>query len=88
MRIGTKIFYGCEGARQDYIDATHNSYPIAILSTIAFFIAFAKRTPVHQKLYRELGYSMGLGGMVSYGYSYWWYSKYIEVIDQSYEIVK
>jgi len=35
-----------------------------------------------------LGYSLGLGSLVSYSYAYWWYSKYIEVIDQSYTIVK
>ena len=31
---------------------------------------------------------MGLGALVAYGYAYRWYSKYIEVIDESYEIVK
>ena len=88
MRIGTKIFYACETARQDYITATHSSYPIGVLSSLAFFVGFANRTPIHSKLYRELGYSVALGAMVSYAYAYRWYSKYIEVIDQSYDVVR
>ena len=61
---------------------------MAGLVSFGFFLIYAVKTPVHQKLYREIAKSAVLGFSVSYGYTYWYYNKYIEIVTESYEAVK
>jgi len=88
MRIGSSIFYTLESARQAYIGAAEGQMPISGILAFGFFNIFALRTPIHHKLYRELGYSLFMGGAIGYGYTYYHYMKYIDVVDQCCALVK
>ena len=52
------------------------------------FLVYAVKTPVHHKLYKELVKSGMFGFGLSYGYTYYYYTKYIEVVHESYSAVK
>ena len=58
------------------------------LASLGIFIGYAYRTPIHKKLYKELGYSVLMGFSVSYSYVYYHYLNYIEVVDECYNLVK
>ena len=65
------------------------NYPlIAGVLAVGFWVGFAYRTPIYSKLYKEMGYSILLGTGVSYSYAYYHYLKYLNVVDESYNIVK
>ena len=65
------------------------NYPLlAGILAFGFFVGFAYKTPIYSKLYKELGYSMVLGGTVGYGYAHYYKLKYLAVVDESYDIVK
>ncbi len=49
---------------------------------------YAVKTPVHHKLYKEIVKSGMMGFSLSYFYTYYYYTKYIEVVNESYEAVK
>ena len=45
------------------------NYPlVASFLAFGFFIGFAYKTPIYSKLYKELGYSLAMGG--TFGWSY------------------
>ena len=88
MRIGTTIFYNLESSRQKYMLALENYPLIAGVLAVGFWIGFAYRTPIYSKLYKEMGYSIVLGTGVSYSYAYFHYLKYLNVVDESYNIVR
>jgi len=58
-----------------------------VLSTVIFF-AFAMRTPVYQKLYKEFFYSVLMGAGLSYIPIYQKRLQYLQCVDESYELVK
>ena len=88
MRIGSTIFYNLESARQEQMVALEEYPMLSGILAFGFFVRFAYKTPVYSKLYKELGYSMAMGGAVGYSYAYYYYMKYIQVVDESYEVVK
>uniref|UniRef100_A0A7S3CK52 Uncharacterized protein n=1 Tax=Strombidium rassoulzadegani TaxID=1082188 RepID=A0A7S3CK52_9SPIT len=88
MTIGTSVFYTLEHQRQVYLRASENYLMIAPLVSLGFFLAYALRVPVHQKLYKELAKSVVLGSTLSYSFVYYHYLNYIEVVDSCYELVK
>ena len=88
MKIGTQIFYNLEHSRQDYLKALEAHPWISGLLGFGIFLVYAVKTPVHQKLYKEVVKSAMLGFTASYGVTYYYYSKYIEVVNESYEAVK
>ena len=61
---------------------------IAFFAALAIFIRMAKRAPMHHKMYKELAYSMGIGSAIGSMYPYYYWRKYINVVDESYEFVK
>ena len=88
MRIGHAIFYNLECARQTYHSALEY-YPVFTgMLSLAFFVGFALKTPLHKKLFKETGYSVCLGALFGYIPVYFSYQKYLTVVDESYAIVK
>ena len=53
-----------------------------------FFCGFAIRTPLTSKLYKELGYSLGMGALLSYGYVWKQKRVYLDFVDETYEKLK
>jgi hypothetical protein len=88
MRIGNTIFYNLESSRQGYLKALENHPLIACILGFGFLVRFAYKTPIYSKLYKEIAYSglMGLG--CSYSYVYYHYWKYLNVVSESYDVVK
>ena len=88
MRIGNTIFYNFLSSRQGYLKAIEN-YPLfcAILA-FGFLIRYAYKTPIYSKLYKETAYSIMKGMGLSYCYVYYHYWKYLNVVSESYDVVK
>lgn len=88
MKLGNNIFYDLESKRQNYI----TSFEVMPVSTcffgLIFFCIYAVRTPLTSKLYKELGYSVGLGAAVSYLYVWQQKRKYLSFVDEVYEKLK
>jgi hypothetical protein len=53
-----------------------------------FFVGFAYRTPIYSKLYKEIAYSAMLGMSIAYTNVYYNYWKYLNVVSESYDVVK
>ena len=87
MRIGQNLFYTLERERQKYLQAIEVHPMMALGASLAFFIRFALRTPIHRNLMRELGYSLVMGFGITYVYPYYKYQQYLAMVDQCYDIV-
>ena len=61
---------------------------MALAAATAFFVRYALRAPMTSKLYKELGYSLFLGFITTYPYPYYYNQKYVDVIEECYEIVQ
>ena len=88
FRIGHSIFYNLEASRQEYLHALEYYPLLAIGIGFVSFLGYAYRTPTHQKLYKELGKSLGLGAVLGYSHSYYYKLQYLQLVDESYEVVK
>jgi len=60
---------------------------MALTASIAIFIGYAYRSPMNSKLYKELGLSLLFGFMVTYPYPYYYNRKYIDIVEECYDIV-
>ena len=88
MRLGNNIFYTLEHARLEYLQAGENHPLFAFLLSAGFFFRFARRAPMHSKLYKELLLSIIYGSTLTYTVNYYYYLKYIDVVNECYSIVK
>ena len=85
MKLGNNIFYDLESKRQDYL-AGFDYMPFATCAFgLVFFCIFAVRTPLTSKLYKELGYSLVLGGACSYSFVHYYKRIYLKHVDDVYE---
>ena len=88
MRIGNTIFYNLESSRQGYLKALEN-YPLyGGLLGFGIFIGFAYKTPIYSKLYKEIAYSFMAGMSISYTHVYYHYLQYLNVVSESYDVIK
>ena len=88
MKIGHSVFYSLEHARQEYIRSAEYHPLIAVVFSGLLFVRMAKRAPMQNKLYKELGMSIAAGTVVGAAYPYYYWLKYLDVVDESYTLVK
>jgi hypothetical protein len=88
MKLGNNIFYDLESKRQTYI-TSFEVMPVATLALgFVFFCGFAIKTPLHSKLYKELGYSLVMGAGLSYLYVWRQKRYYLSFVDEIYDKLK
>ena len=61
---------------------------IAACAGLLIFIRFSYTAPIHHKLFKELAISAGLGGIIGYSYPLYYYFNYLNIVDESYQVVK
>ncbi len=81
------MFYTIEQARQKYLDSIEVHPLMALVAASAFFVRYALRAPMTSKLYKEFGYSLLFGFATTYPYPYYYNQKYVDVIEECYDIV-
>ena len=84
MKLGAIIFNRLEEAR---LNVQHGYYIFPYFAAgVAFgcFLVFARFTPMHSKLYKEVGYSCLIGAATGYSYIYYNRMKYYGVVNDSY----
>ena len=88
MKMGAVLFNRLEQSR---LEVNHGYYIFPYFSGgIAFgcFLLFAWFTPMHSKLYREIGYSCLFGGLCGASYIYYHKLKYYKTVDDWYGIMR
>ena len=88
MKIGSVIFYNLEHSRQEYIRSAEFHPLLAFIFSGFIFVRMAKRAPMHHKLYKELLMSVSIGTALGSFYPYYYWRKYLDVVDESYSLVK
>lgn len=88
MKLGAKIFNRVEVARLDYNYAVESSPYIAGGFAFMFFLGFAWFSPMTSKLYKELGYSMAMGGSISIGWAFKKKFLYLHEVNEAYYVMK
>lgn len=65
MKLGDRVFYDIEAARQVYLQSFESVPTFGVLIGLGFFVIAAHRTPLTSKLYRETALSLMLGVSVA-----------------------
>ena len=61
MKLGDRVFYTLESKRQRYLQTLEATPYFGGAFALCFLCVFAIKTPITSKLYKEAGYSIGLG---------------------------
>ena len=61
---------------------------LAVFAASFLFVRAAKRAPMQNKLYKELLFSLSAGFAIGGAYPYYYWRKYLDVVDESYSMVK
>ena len=84
MKINQGAFYTLESKRMKYMSASEQCPYIGGVLAVIYFVGFAIKTPLHNKLYKEVFYSLGLGMLTAIAYPYYYRRHYLKNIDEIY----
>lgn len=85
MKLGDGVFYTLEGKRQGYVSRINSLPYMTAFGSIALFIYFAIRRPLHHKLYKEIALSFTYAALLSAGYINYFRIQYLREVDRQYE---
>lgn len=88
MKLGNRVFYHLESARQGYLSSFESLPYLGGFFGAIFFVGFAIRTPIASKLYKETFLSMVLGMGTAAQYTLYKRRQYLVEVDRVYAALK
>jgi len=84
MKLGDRVFYDIESARQDWLSAWYSVPYWGLTIGVGVLCVFAYRTPLTSKLYKESLYSFAIGCTLASAYPHYYKTIYNEKVSRSY----